>query len=104
MVSRISKLNRAFLLRILGLVAAMGGIIAAPARPNNRAAAREVHEALQTIVTDAGRQFDFKVVDALPRWVSSVSKCLAKVGSVTVADLCDGRPEEIEAAEEAALA
>jgi hypothetical protein len=30
----------------------MGGIIAAPARPNNRAAAREVHEALQTIVAE----------------------------------------------------
>jgi len=84
--------------RILGVADALDAITAD--RPYRQA--RPVHVALQTIVADAGRQFDPRVVDALLGWVSSVSRRLAKVGDVTVADLCEGRPQETEPAEEMA--
>jgi HD-GYP domain-containing protein (c-di-GMP phosphodiesterase class II) len=84
--------------RILGVADALDAITAD--RPYRQA--RPVHAALQTIVADAGRQFDPRVVDALLGWVSSVSRRLSKVGGVTVADLCEGRPQETEPAEEMA--
>jgi len=84
--------------RILGVADALDAITAD--RPYRRA--QPVHAALQMIVADAGRQFDPQVVDALLRWVSSASRHLSKVGDVTVADLCEGRPQETEPAEEVA--
>jgi len=85
--------------RILAVADAFDAITAD--RPYRQA--QPVHEALQTIVGDAGRQFDPKVVDALLRWVLSASRRLGKVGTMTVADLCNGQPQEIEATEEPAL-
>jgi diguanylate cyclase (GGDEF)-like protein/PAS domain S-box-containing protein/putative nucleotidyltransferase with HDIG domain len=82
--------------RILGVADAFDAICAD--RPYLEA--RTVAQALQIIVEDSGRQFDPKVVDVLLRWVASVSRDCDKVGGITVEDLCENRPAEIEAAEE----
>jgi diguanylate cyclase (GGDEF)-like protein/putative nucleotidyltransferase with HDIG domain len=62
--------------------------------------ARPVHEALQMMVAEAGRQFDSAVVDGLLQWVLTVSRSHGKIGTVTVSDLCEGRLQEIEAVDE----
>ncbi|MCX5682811.1 MAG: diguanylate cyclase [Planctomycetota bacterium] len=82
--------------RILGVADAFDAIIAD--RPYRES--RTVAQALQIIVEDSGRQFDPQVVDAILQWVASVSRDHGKVGNITIEDLCENRPAEIEAAEE----
>jgi diguanylate cyclase (GGDEF)-like protein/PAS domain S-box-containing protein/putative nucleotidyltransferase with HDIG domain len=55
--------------------------------------ARPVHEALQTIVEEAGRQFDPTVVDALLEWVCATRASLGGDVDVTVANLLNHEPE-----------
>jgi diguanylate cyclase (GGDEF)-like protein/PAS domain S-box-containing protein/putative nucleotidyltransferase with HDIG domain len=55
--------------------------------------ARPVHEALQTIVEEAGRQFDPTVVDALLEWVCETRAGLGGDADVTVANLLNHEPE-----------
>jgi diguanylate cyclase (GGDEF)-like protein/PAS domain S-box-containing protein/putative nucleotidyltransferase with HDIG domain len=55
--------------------------------------ARPVHEALQTIVEEAGRQFDPTVVDALLEWVCATRAGLGGDVDVTVANLLNHEPE-----------
>ncbi|MCX5675017.1 MAG: CHASE domain-containing protein [Planctomycetota bacterium] len=56
-------------------------------------AARPVHEALQVIVAEAGRQFDPTVVDALLEWACATRASLGGDVDVTVANLLNHEPE-----------